>query len=49
MTFFSAIQSAVLTFSIDKRLSIWVPKEKIDMLSVIYAVSALNTGSYLPQ
>lgn len=37
MTFFSAIQSAVLTFSIDKRLSIWVPKEKIDMLSVIYA------------
>ncbi|KAM3357841.1 WAT1-related protein [Capsicum galapagoense] len=37
MTFFSAIQSAVLTFSIDRRLSIWIPKEKIDMLSILYA------------
>lgn len=44
MTFFSAIQSAVLTFSIDRRLSIWIPKEKIDMLSILYAVSALNTS-----
>lgn len=37
MTFFSAMQSAVLTFSMDRRLSIWVPKEKIDMLSILYA------------
>ncbi|XP_070048263.1 WAT1-related protein At3g30340-like isoform X2 [Nicotiana tomentosiformis] len=36
MTFFSAIQSAILTFSINRRLSIWIPKEMIDMLSVIY-------------
>ncbi|CAN4094928.1 unnamed protein product [Withania somnifera] len=37
MTFFSAIQSAILTFSIDRRLSIWIPKETtIDMLSVGY-------------
>ncbi|KAJ8539809.1 hypothetical protein K7X08_014061 [Anisodus acutangulus] len=37
MTFFSAIQSAILTFSTDRRLSIWIPMEKtIDMLSVVY-------------
>ncbi|WMV56597.1 hypothetical protein MTR67_049982 [Solanum verrucosum] len=37
MTFFSAIQSAILTFSTDRTLSIWIPKEKIiDMLSVVY-------------
>lgn len=37
MTFFSAIQSAMLTFSTDRRLSIWIPKEKtIDLLSVVY-------------
>ncbi|CAN4104719.1 unnamed protein product [Withania somnifera] len=37
MNFFSAIQSAILTFSIDRRLSIWIPKETaIDMLSVVY-------------
>ncbi|OIT33680.1 PREDICTED: WAT1-related protein At4g01440-like [Nicotiana attenuata] len=37
MTFFSAIQSAILTLSIDRRLSIWIPKEKIDMLTIVYA------------
>ncbi|KAF3612661.1 putative methyltransferase PMT18 [Capsicum annuum] len=37
MTFFSAIQSAILTLSTDRRLSIWIPNEKtIDMLSVVY-------------
>ncbi|XP_059280677.1 WAT1-related protein At4g01440-like isoform X2 [Lycium ferocissimum] len=41
MTFFSAIQAAILTLSIDRRPSIWIPKEKIDMLSIIYA-SGIN-------
>ncbi|XP_059287225.1 WAT1-related protein At3g30340-like [Lycium ferocissimum] len=37
MTFFSAIQSTILTLSTDRRLSIWIPKEKtIDILSVVY-------------
>lgn len=49
MTFFSAIQSAILTLSIDRRLSIWIPKEKIDMLTIIYTVSTLYAGFFLPK
>ncbi|CAH9137169.1 unnamed protein product [Cuscuta epithymum] len=36
MNFFSAIQSAVLTFCTDRSLSIWIPKKKIDMVHVTY-------------
>lgn len=39
MTFFSAIQAAILAFCTDRNLSIWIPKKKIDMLYVIYNVS----------
>ncbi|OIW19240.1 hypothetical protein TanjilG_20365 [Lupinus angustifolius] len=37
MTFFGAIQSAVICLSISRNLSIWVVKEKIQMLTILYA------------
>ncbi|CAL0306465.1 unnamed protein product [Lupinus luteus] len=37
MTFFGAIQSAVICFSTSRNLSIWVVKEKIQLLTILYA------------
>ncbi|XP_059645361.1 WAT1-related protein At3g30340-like [Cornus florida] len=37
MTFFAAIQSAVLSLSIDRNLSVWVLKGNIEIVTVIYA------------
>eukprot|EP00257_Ricinus_communis_P025652 XP_025013066.1 WAT1-related protein At3g30340 isoform X2 [Ricinus communis] len=37
MTFFGAIQSAVLCFSTERNLSIWILKGKIEILTVLYA------------
>lgn len=41
MSFFGAIQSAVLCLSTGRNLSIWVLKEKLEILTVLYAVSIL--------
>ncbi|KAL1556442.1 WAT1-related protein-like protein [Salvia divinorum] len=37
MALFSALQAAVLTFSIDRRLSVWVLGNKSDILIVLYS------------
>ncbi|KAK3018203.1 hypothetical protein RJ639_002896 [Escallonia herrerae] len=37
MTFFAAIQSATISLSMDRNLSMWVLKGKVEILSVIYA------------
>ncbi|KAA8519360.1 hypothetical protein F0562_013616 [Nyssa sinensis] len=37
MAFFGAIQSAVLSLSIDRNLSMWVVKGKIEILTIMYA------------
>ncbi|KAL2524847.1 WAT1-related protein [Abeliophyllum distichum] len=37
MTFFSAIQSAILSLSIERNHSIWILKRKTDIFTVIYA------------
>lgn len=39
MSFFGAIQSAVLTLCINRNLSIWVLRGKTELLSVLYSVS----------
>lgn len=45
MTFFGAIQSAVLCLSIERNLSTWVLKGKIEILAVLYAVSRKSRES----
>lgn len=42
MSFFGAIQSAVITLSMDRNPSLWILKGKIEILTVIYAVSMLS-------
>ncbi|XP_052171079.1 WAT1-related protein At3g30340-like [Diospyros lotus] len=37
MSFFATLQSAVLGFSLERNLSAWVPKGKLEMFAVIYA------------
>ncbi|XP_019461148.1 PREDICTED: WAT1-related protein At3g30340-like isoform X1 [Lupinus angustifolius] len=37
MNFFGAIQSAILGFSIDKKLSMWVIKGKIQIITILYS------------
>ncbi|XP_057773626.1 WAT1-related protein At4g01440-like isoform X2 [Salvia miltiorrhiza] len=37
MAFFSAVQAAVLTFSVDRHLSVWILKNKSDILVVLYS------------
>lgn len=39
MVTFSAVQSAILSLSVDRKLSIWILKSKMDMLIIMYAVS----------
>ncbi|KAL3651062.1 hypothetical protein CASFOL_007465 [Castilleja foliolosa] len=43
MACFSAVQSAVLSSSIDRKLSIWVVKSKTDILIILYA-GMVGTG-----
>ncbi|CAK9168052.1 unnamed protein product [Ilex paraguariensis] len=38
MAFFGAIQSAILSFCIDRNLALWVLKGKTEILSLLYAV-----------
>ena len=42
MTFFGAIQSAILGFSTGKNMSMWILKGKIQIITVLYSVSALD-------
>lgn len=42
MSFFGAIQSAVISLSMDRNLSLWILKGKTEILTVIYAVSMLS-------
>lgn len=42
MSFFGAIQSAAICFFTDQNLSIWVLKGKIQLISILYAVSSLS-------
>ena len=41
MTLFGAIQSAILALSTGRNLSMWVPKGKIQIFTVLYSVSIL--------
>lgn len=41
MSFFGAIQSAVICLCIDHNLSIWVLRGKIQIIAILYAVSSL--------
>lgn len=41
MSFFGAIQSAVICFFTDHNLSIWVLQGKIQIIAILYAVSSL--------
>lgn len=41
MSFFGAIQSAVICLFIDHNLSIWVLRGKIQIIAILYAVSSL--------
>lgn len=41
MSFFGAIQSAILSLSTSRDLSMWVLKGKVEIITVIYAVSLL--------
>lgn len=41
LTFFGAIQSAILSLIIERNLGMWVLKGKLEILTVIYAVSAI--------
>ncbi|KAK2988157.1 hypothetical protein RJ640_020639 [Escallonia rubra] len=42
MTFFAAIQSATISLSMERNLSMWVLKGKVEILSIIYAVSYIS-------
>ena len=42
MSFFGAIQSAVICLFIDHNLSIWVLRGKIQVIAILYAVSSLS-------
>lgn len=44
MSLFSAVQSIVLCFIVDRNISTWVLKGKLEILSVLYAVS---TNQYI--
>ncbi|KAH7560833.1 hypothetical protein ACOSP7_016745 [Xanthoceras sorbifolium] len=37
VTFFGAIQSAILSLCTSRKLSIWIPKDKIEIFSILYA------------
>lgn len=41
MSFFGAIQSAVICFFLDHNLSIWILRGKIQIPAILYAVSSL--------
>lgn len=42
VTFFGAIQSAILSFSTSRELSVWVPRGNIEIFSVLYSVSIIT-------
>lgn len=48
MSFFGAVQSAVISLSIDRNLSLWILKGKLEIFTVIYAVSMLSFKNILP-
>jgi drug/metabolite transporter (DMT)-like permease len=46
MSFFGAIQSAVICFFIDHDLSIWVLRGNIQIIAILYAVSSLSISFF---
>ena len=40
LSFFGAIQSAILSLIIDRKVSNWILKGKLEIISVVYAVSS---------
>jgi hypothetical protein len=44
MSFLGAVQSAILSLSIERNFSMWILRTKLEIISVLYAVSILRVA-----